>query len=97
VAPHFHGFERQRRMRGGGRQDVDYLWLGFRHRLERWIDLGDSKLGCQGGGAVLIEVGNPYDLDKRQAAQCPGMIRADVSGAYQSYFDKLVPFQNCGP
>ena len=47
--------------------------------------------------AALVAVGNPHNLDKREAAQCPGVIRADITCAHQSDFDKLVLFQNCGP
>jgi len=52
------------------------------------------KLRRQSFGTGLIGIGNPYDFHERQAAQRAGVIRADVSGAHQSDFDKLVPFQN---
>lgn len=76
---------------------MDHLGLSFGHRLQRGIDVGDLKLGGQSGGALPVKVGNSDDFGKRQTAQRPGMICADIPRAHQSDFDTLVRLQDFFP
>ena len=93
VAPHIERLQRQRGMRAGRRENVDYLRLSHRHRGERRIDVGNVKLGRQCRGAFLVEVGHADDLDKGQATERPGVVVADVPRAHQSYSDRLIAIQ----
>ena len=95
VTAHFHGFDRQCGVRARRREHVNNLGPRLRHGLERWISNGDAELLGESLRAAQFAIGDPDNLDKRQASQCAGMVRADVSRSDQSYPDNLILFQKC--